>query len=262
MSVGRYWILTIPKDQYTPILHTDVIYTKGQLECGEGGFLHWQLIAVFNKNVRLSAVTKLYGPYHAELTKSDKAMDYVWKDDTSVADTRFELGKLPLKRNSKTDWEAVWNSAKTNKIEDIDYNIRFQHYRTIKQITKDYLIPQSIEREVFVFWGRTATGKSRRAWEEAGLEAYPKDPRTKFWDGYQGHKHVVMDEFRGSIDIAHLLRWFDRYPVIVEQKCTATTLCATKIWITSNLDPRQWFPDIDELTRDALLRRLTITHFQ
>lgn len=71
-----------------------------------------------------------------------------------------------------------------------------------------------------------------------------------------------MDEFRGSIDVAHLLRWFDRYPVIVEQKCTATTLSATKFWITSNLDPRLWFNDIDQATKDALLRRLTITHFE
>jgi len=73
---------------------------------------------------------------------------------------------------------------------------------------------------------------------------------------------VVIDEFRGAIDISHLLRWFDRYPVIVEQKCTATTLSARVMWITSNLDPRQWYENIDKATLDALLRRLTITHFE
>jgi len=33
--------------------------------------------------------------------------------------------------------------------------------------------------------GRTGTGKSRRAWDLAGFGSYPKDPCTKFWDGYQ-----------------------------------------------------------------------------
>lgn len=70
-----------------------------------------------------------------------------------------------------------------------------------------------------------------------------------------------MDEFRGGIDVAHLLRWLDRYPCCVETKGSSRPLLARKIWITSNLDPRQWYPDLDEDTRAALLRRLNITHF-
>jgi len=104
-------------------------------------------------------------------------------------------------------------------------------------------------------------GKSRRAWEEASLDAYPKDPCTKFWDGYRGQKNVVIDEFRGDINVSHILRWFDRYPVNVECKFGAVTLSATTIWITSNVDPRDWYPDVNQDTKDALLRRLTITHF-
>jgi len=185
----------------------------------------------------------------------------VWKDDTAVAGTRFELGVPAIKRNNKRDWDAIWESAKSGNLVDIDAATRVQHYRTLKQIKSDHLQPAALERTVHVFWGPTGTGKSRRAWDEAGLTAYPKDPRTKFWDGYQGHVNVVMDEFRGAIDISHLLRWFDRYPVIVEVKGSSTVLMATNFWITSNLDPRDWFPGIDVATRDALLRRLTITHF-
>lgn len=118
-----------------------------------------------------------------------------------------------------------------------------------------------MERSVNVFWGRTGLGKSRRAWAEAGLDAYPKDPRSKFWDGYCGQKHVVIDEFRGGIDVAHLLRWLDRYPVIVEVKGSSTCLVATDIWITSNLEPSNWYPDLDDDTKAALLRRLHVTHF-
>lgn len=121
--------------------------------------------------------------------------------------------------------------------------------------------PVGVERTITVYWGRTGTGKSRRAWDEASLSAFPKDPRSKFWDGYNNHEHVVIDEFRGGIDISHVLRWFDRYPVVVEVKGSSVVLRATRIWITSNLDPRKWYPDLDEETLSALLRRLTITHF-
>lgn len=115
-------------------------------------------------------------------------------------------------------------------------------------------------REVFVFWGPTGVGKSRRVWELAGIGAYPKDPNTKFWDGYRDHQSVVIDEFRGRVDISHLLRWFDRYPVLVEIKGSATPLLAQRIYVTSNLDPRVWYPDLDEATQAALMRRLQVTY--
>lgn len=134
------------------------------------------------------------------------------------------------------------------------------HYGNLRRIAMDNLQAIAMEREVIVLWGSTGVGKSRRAWEEAGLDAYPKDPRTKFWDGYRSQKHVVVDEFRGGIDIAHLLRWCDRYPVNVEIKGAAVTLKAEKIWITSNLPPERWYPDLDAETMAALLRRLTVIH--
>jgi len=119
-----------------------------------------------------------------------------------------------------------------------------------------------MERRCFVYWGNTGTGKSRSAWASAGMEAYPKIPTSKFWDGYAGHEHVVIDEFRGGIDIAHVLRWFDRYPVIVETKGAAVVLRAKTIWITSNLHPRDWYPTLDYLSYQALERRLEITEFE
>ena len=83
------------------------------------------------------------------------------------------------------------------------------------------------------------------------------DTNQRF-DGYVNQSHVILDEFRGTIDISHLLRWLDRYPVLVEGKGTTRPFVASKIWITSNLPPTKWYPDLDELTMAALLRRLTV----
>lgn len=145
--------------------------------------------------------------------------------------------------------------------ESIPADIRVPHYRTLRTISSHYSKPVGMVRTCHVFWGPTGTGKSRKAWEDAGLDAYPKDPRTKWWDGYIGQQHVVIDEFRGCIDISHLLRWIDRYPFLVEIKGSTIPLICDEIWITSNLHPEKWYPDIDADTYGALLRRLNITHF-
>lgn len=259
---GRYWLLTIPVYGFTPFLPRGVEWIRGQLECGHTtGYLHWQLICYFAKPVRLRTVRETFGDWNAELSRSSAATEYVWKEDTRVPNTQFELGKLPVKRNSKRDWDSIWECAKQGQFSSIDRSVLVCHYSAIKRIYQDHLRPVGLERVVYVYWGATGLGKSRRAWEEAGLSAYPKDPNTKFWDGYQGQENVVCDEYRGNISISNLLRWFDRYPVIVEIKGSSTILVAKKVWITSNLHPRDWYPDLDQATMDALLRRLTITHF-
>lgn len=262
-SNGRYWILTIPAHSFTTYLPNSVTWIKGQLELGETGYLHWQIICSFGKTVRLSHVKKVFGDgVHAELTRSDAAEDYVWKDETSVAGTRFELGSKPLKRACPKDWDAILSSAKSGCFDDIPSDVYIRSYSALKKIRADSLEPAAIERKIRVFWGRTGSGKSKRAWEEAGLEAYPKDPRSKFWDGYREHSNVVIDEFRGGIDISHILRWFDRYPVIIEVKGSSTVLKAVNIWITSNIHPREWYPTLDAETKAALERRLEIVHFE
>lgn len=246
-----------------PYLPPGIKYIKGQLERGEGGYLHWQLLVVCERSRRLAWLRSTFGSgIHFALSRSDAYDAYVWKDDSAVQGTRFELGNKPIRRNSKVDWDRVRSAAMLGCFDDIPSSVFVGHYRSLRAIASDFAQPLPMERTVNVFWGRSGTGKSRRAWAEAGMDAYPKDPRTKFWCGYRNHRHVVVDEFRGGIDVSHLLRWCDRYPVQVELKGSSTPLVATAIWITSNVDPREWYPGLDELTLAALLRRFNIVHFQ
>lgn len=233
---------------------------KGQLEQGEGGFRHWQMVVVSARKCRASAIKRKFtSRCHVEVTRSAAANEYVHKDDTCVSpDTRFELGRLPLNRNEAKDWEKIWESAKRGAIDEVPADVRVRSYKTLRQIEKDYMAPVAMERRVRVYWGATGVGKSRRAWYEAGMTAYPKGPTSIYWDGYQNHVNVVIEEFRGGINISHLLRWFDRYPVCVECKFGACILAAQNVWVTSNIAPSQWYPDLDQETIQALLRRLHI----
>ncbi|QXP07772.1 MAG: replication associated protein [Arizlama virus AZLM_610] len=276
MSTGKYWLITDfnaeinydisvddPDTADSFWKSKDICWSRGQLEkCPDTERLHWQFVVCFNRKGRLSKVKTVLGrEAHAELTRSDAAHGYVWKDETSVG-RRWEWGNLPIRRNNATDWQTVWDSAVDGKITDIAPQIRVCHYNSLRKIAMDNMKPVGIEKEVKVLWGPTGVGKSRLAWDEAGLDAYPKTPTTKFWDGYQGQEHVVIDEFFGQIEISHMLRWLDRYPVNIETKGSGTVLKAKKIWITSNLHPEEWYRLAPESQVQALLRRLNVIHME
>lgn len=172
-------MLTIPSADWEPRLPDSVAYIRGQQEIGEvSGYQHWQLLVVYSRKVSILQVKSDFGERcHAELSRSEAADSYVWKDDTAVPDTRFELGTRAVRRNSVTDWESVWECAKRGDVAGVPANVRVQHYRTLRSIQGDFDFPLGMERTCYVFWGRTGTGKSRAAWDAAGMDAYPKDPR-------------------------------------------------------------------------------------
>lgn len=276
MNQGKFWLITdFNTDTQYDVSNVNtnladsfwksknIVWSKGQLEmCATTQRLHWQFMVCFNKKVRLGGVkTVLGGKVHAELSRSPAANDYVCKEETFMGH-RWEFGTLPLKRNSRTDWDRVWDDAVRGDLSAINAQIKVCHYSSLRKIAMDHMKPEGIEKKVHVFVGNTKMGKSRRAWEEAGIDAYPKIPTSKFWDGYQGQGNVVIDEFDGQIDITHMLRWLDRYPVLVETKGSGTVLKAKEIWITSNIHPIEWYPTKPVQQVDALIRRLNIMVFK
>lgn len=258
---ARYWILTIPYQEFTPYLPSECSYIVGQMEVGESGFKHWQVLVAFKESFRLAAVKKIFGVgMHAEPSRSDAADAYVQKEETRVEGTQFQLGNKPIRRGNSTDWVKVVELAKAGKLDEIPQDIFVRNYSTLKKIWVDYLVPLAYEKKVILLYGPTHTGKSRKAWSLAGgdAQAYGKDPMTKTWDNYKGQKTCVIDEYRGSINISHLLRWFDRYPVVFDVKYSSYPMMVETFYITSNLHPKLWYPDIDKESLEALLRRLTL----
>lgn len=117
-------MLTIAFNAYTPYLPSQLSYVKGQLEEGEGGFLHWQVVAVFRHSVRLSSVRSLFGTAHAEIVSDrDASLKYVEKPETSVVGTQFELGTRPRVRSDRRDWESTLELARAGEFDAIDAGI-------------------------------------------------------------------------------------------------------------------------------------------
>ncbi|KAK5664380.1 hypothetical protein QVD99_000112 [Batrachochytrium dendrobatidis] len=56
---------------------------------------------------------------HVELTRSQAAIEYVWKEDTRIEGTQFELGHRAPRRNVSADWEHIWDNAVLGKLENV-----------------------------------------------------------------------------------------------------------------------------------------------
>lgn len=115
---------------------------------------------------------------------------------------------------------------------------------------------------VRVYWGPTGTGKTRRAFQEAREKAgdnfFVKSIDShQWWDGYQGQKHVIFDEFDGQIPITSLLTILDCNEVKLQVKGGMVNLLAHEFWFTSNKPYTAWYPNCTQDQQEALKRRIT-----
>lgn len=237
-------------------------YTCGQLEKGEEtGHPHIQFYQNFKNPQKLGHYKLLNKGIHAEKCKSEKAsMEYCMKKETRIEGPK-EYGEKPIHRNCKADWDEVWNKAKEGKIEEIPSTIRTIHYKTLKQIAKDYIEfkDKTHLRGIWIY-GEAGAGKSRWVREQANLlkkRLYPK-LCNKWWDGYQGEELVCMDDLMPEHKVLcqQLKIWSDRYDCILEVKGAACHSNYEWFIVTSQYAPEEIFTDEKDLA--AIQRRFQI----
>lgn len=261
---ARTWLCTLnnPGQISLESIHANLlaVYTVGQLEKGENGTLHFQFYQNFKSQVRLSHYKKLLPEAHCEPVIVDNGADkYCMKEDTRV-EGPWEYGQKPLQRNSKKDWDSIYEKAKSGEIESIPADIRVRCYSQLKKIEKDHIHVKDADdvRGIWI-WGESGYGKSRMARRDYP-NAYPK-LCNKWWDGYQNQEHVIMDD----IGLEHkvlgqqLKIWSDRYGCILENKGGAMSSNYKKFVVTSQYSIEQIFVD-DQKTIEALRRRFKVIH--
>jgi hypothetical protein len=86
--------------------------------------------------------------------------------------------------------------------------------------------------------------------------SYWKPGDFQWFDGYEGQRIVIIDDFRGEYPLPLLLQLLDRYPMQVPVKGGFSQWCPRKVYITSNIRPWLWYTDSPTESRDALMRRL------
>jgi hypothetical protein len=145
--------------------------------------------------------------------------------------------------------EEVWNKV------DSYQALRFA------QAGASYGVKRSWRPDVYWFYGPTGVGKTREAYRLAP-DAYFTTATLQWWDGYDGHEDVIVDDFRSSFcKLEYLLRLLDRYPFQVAIKGGHRQFLAKRIFITSAFSPSQLFSDGGDNVNQLLRRIKEVRHF-
>ena len=240
-------------------------YMAYQLEEGEQTHhRHVQGFISFIKKGRRSRVIKLIRGCNASPARDAEASRaYCMKEETRI-DGPFERGSWTAsKQGARTDLLEVQqmldSGATVMDVAEAHFGAFLRYQRGIQSYAARKAPRRMTPPTVHVYWGATGTGKTRRAWEEAGLEGVflLSTDKNYRWTGYEGEKKVIWDEFSGSeCDIKYLLRLLDRYPLRVRGLYAEYELEADEFWITSNINPEHWYPNAHPEHQEALMRRL------
>ena len=134
-----------------------------------------------------------------------------------------------------------------------------KYHKGIQALKMTLIEPRNQVPTVKVFIGRAEAGKSRAAREWLEENFYVWHPQQKEWfDGYEGEKKALFEEFRGQLPFGMILSLLDRYDCKIQYKGGICEFAATQIAITSPIHPRDWYHLIDQNDKiDQLLRRIT-----
>lgn len=235
-------------------------YVCGQLEKGESGTPHIQFYVNFHNPQRFSALKRFDPKVHWEPVKSAKASQkYCLKEDTRV-EGPYEFGDYPLERNSKVEWQKVYEAAKKGDHDSIPPEVLIKHYRNIKLIESDNIVAKEhhVVRGVWIY-GPPGVGKTHYARTHYGNDVYQK-AQNKWWDGYTGQSVVVLDDL-DSPCLGHYLKiWADKWSALGEIKGSTVPLNYDVFVVTSNYSVEELFRGSDEKLVQAITRRFTIIH--
>lgn len=227
------------------------------------GKKHYQAYIEFDREVSLVAVVKgIPGP-HFELRKgtAQQAREYCTKENNW-----FEIGKISEPESGKrTDIDTIKEMAVigTPMSEIVKVATSYQAIKYAEKIREYTDKNRRWKPEVSWFYGATGTGKTKTAFEEAeatSAEPWVSSGSLRWWQGYDGHENVIIDDFRGDFCPLHtLLNILDRYPFKVEVKGGSRSLLAKRIWITCPYHPEAVYRDRGEGKNEdikQLLRRI------
>lgn len=254
-------------------------YLVYQMEvCPETQNLHYQGYVEFKRSTRFKTVKLLLtGDENTAIRLANRlgtgpeASDYCQKEDTRVQ------GSAPIvrgiikpseagKRNDLLEFKnAVKNGKRKRDIVD-------DHFGTLARYPKFYNTltlmsrPRAAEApQVLLLIGEPGLGKTRyvyaRHQEDDELYVAPLSNGTAWYDEYDGHAAVLLDDFSGSsshMQLVTLLRLIDRYPVMVPTKGAHVWFQPKTIYITTNILPKDWYKWEDRGVQYlALARRFT-----
>lgn len=264
MSMSKYWCFTL--NNYTEeeekafwdcARWTYIVI--GKESGGETMTPHLQGYVELNTRVRLSTLKKLSSRAHWEVRRSTglKASEYCKKDGNWKEQGSLSINAVTERQSTK---ELVALAKEKNMRQIMEDPPNLSGIRLIEKYLT-YCEPYRKQKpKVIWLHGETGSGKSQLAHficcEIFGEdEVYWKDGE-KWWDGYDRHDAIIIDDFRASnMRFNYLLRVLDRYPMRVEVKGGYRQLSGKIIIITSIKSADNAY-QLDDEPKKQLIRRI------
>lgn len=265
---SRRWCFTLnnPLVATLELLQENPSVTYGVVgrEVGDSGTPHLQGFLYFGANKRLAAVRGVLAEAHWEVARGsiDQNRVYCTKDGDFV-----EWGEKPVERTEAgsreaSRWALAYEAAKVGDMDAIPGDVHLRAYRTIRQITVDFMTAPADLEDVCGVWihGPAGAGKSHLA-RERFPDFYAK-MANKWWDGYQNQEYVIMDDVDANHKVLghHFKLWMDKWPFLAEVKGGTLYIRPLKFVVTSQYAPDEIFED--QATLAAIERRCEVVHLE
>lgn len=223
-------------------------------EVGASGTPHLQCYVHYNNKLSFNTLKKKIPTAHIEKCKgsADDNIKYCSKDGDYA-----EFGTRPLGQGHRSDLDVVREMVReTGKMREVVMVASsYQSVKMAEQILKYHEKKRDWKPTVKWFWGPTGTGKSREAYRELGEDFYVCLSTGRWFDGYDAHENVLIDDMRKDFMKFHeLLRMLDRYAFAVETKGGTRQFLAKHIIITSCYHPATMFDTREDVQQ--LIRRI------
>lgn len=249
----RHWCFTSFQDSFAPHLEAATVrYCIYQEEsCPETKRIHVQGYIEFYENYRIGQVKAVLGDAkcHVEprMGSRTQARDYCRKPETAIAGTQVEFGMWRMEVTRKRKLSDMLRTDMTlADIIDTAPHLYVLYNRGLGKLfsyrsKKKYKKFRKVVVTVLV--GKTGTGKTRRAMSgEFGDDWYSLPSSEKLWfDGYDGEKTLIIDDFYGGIKYGIFLKILDGHAQQVPFKGGFHHAQWTAVIITSNAEPDTWY---------------------
>lgn len=224
----------------------------GKETCPNTGTAHLQGYIYYKNEKSFTKVRKEFKFHHVEKAKGNLQQIIIYN---SKERDFYEFGTQP-RQGKRTDLDNIKNVVlETGKMREVVLHATsYQSIKMAEQILKYHEKKRQWKPIIKWYWGPTGTGKSRTAYEEMP-ECYTTLSTGKWWDGYDAHEDILIDDMRRDFMKFHeLLRLIDRYSFQVETKGGTRQILARRIIITSCYHPTELFDTREDINQ--LIRRI------
>ena len=218
------------------LLSSDIFsYIVFNKEIGSSGTPHLQGYAVLKNRTTLAVIKKkclsLVRAHieHAITVKQAisyaKGLIYATGEvkPGSQQDGKYYEAGSPPSQGSREDLDECRKLVAEVGMRGVTKTCSFQQIKVAQAFLTYNEEPRNWKPRVVWLWGNSGSGKTLKAMTMCafshGKDVYQKKCKSKWWDGYDAHAAVIIDDFRGNWwELTEMLSLLDRYGKQVEVK--------------------------------------------